>query len=327
MKNEVALYDKKYPANWVVMQNRMLQVFYEMTLDEKRILILASPIARLVDATQDTAIEVTAKDFADACNIETASAYSQMQDASETIMSRVFNYKNERGKRVNVQWVIRSVYEDGYISLWFTKEVLVMLKVFDEHNPFTKYKKNEVLKLRGEYSIDLYHLSKKYEKMTSWIMPLDEIREDFSLSKSYSRINNLKSRVIDPAIKEISEKTDIIVTYENVKRGRTVTGLKFTVRAKPASKIKDAEIEKRDQNTADLFTIDNLTDKQIEAIVCTEAFKADYNHLISPTSPANTDYRQWKPEMSKRLKSTPELFNKRPMKYYLDRIGDYKNKE
>ena len=52
-----------------------------------------------------------------------------------------FSYRNERGSRVNVQWVIRSIYEDGYVSLCFTDEVLLMLKVFDENNPFTKYKK------------------------------------------------------------------------------------------------------------------------------------------------------------------------------------------
>jgi plasmid replication initiation protein len=323
MENEVELYEKKYPKNWVVMQNRMLQVFNQMTLDEKRLLILASPVARLIDATQDDAIEVTAKEFADACGIETDSAYSQIQEASEKIMGRLLKYRNERGKKVTVQWVIRSVYENGYVSLWFTKEVLIMLKVFDEHNPFTKYKKDEVLKLKLEYSIDLYHLSKKHEKMKSWIMTLDEIRDDFALSKSYSRINNLKSRVIDPAVKEISDKTDIILTYENVKRGRTVTGLKFTVKAKPQTKPKPRlEINSGKKEK----TVTDLNDKQIEALVCTESFKADYNHMISPTSPINTDFRLWKPEMTKRLKANPELFNKRSLQFYLDQIGDYKSK-
>lgn len=257
MSNQIELYEKKYPQNWVVMQNRMRQVFYEMTLDEKRILLLASPTARLIDATQDDAIEVTAKEFASNCGIEVDSAYSQMRDASNTIMSRMFSYKNERGKKVNVQWVIRSIYEDGYIALWFTKEVLEMLKLFDENNPFTKYKKNEVLKLKGEYSIDLYHLAKKYEKMGSWVMPLDEIREEFSLTKSYERINNLKNRVVDPSVKEITEKTDIEITYENVKRGRAVVALKFKIKAKPKMLI---DI-KQDQDTRD---IPPLTDKQID---------------------------------------------------------------
>lgn len=56
---------------------------------------------------------------------------------------------------------------------------------------------------------------------------------------------------------------------------------------------------------------------------CTEEFKADYNHLINPTSPINTDLRLWKPEMSKLLKTNTKLFDKRHLKYYLDRVVSY----
>lgn len=260
MSNQVDLYEKKYPENWVVMQNRILQAFYEMTLDEKRLLLLASSVVRLRDATEKDAIEITAKSFAEACNIQVDSAYTQLKDASETMMRRFFSYRNARGSRVNVQWVIRSIYEDGYVSLCFTDEVLLMLKVFDENNPFTKYRKEDVLKLKGEYSIDIYHLAKKYEGMTSWTMSLEEIREELALSKSYERINNLKTRVINPSIEEITEKSDIKITYENIKRGRTVTGLKFTVKAKPAKKKGLEGLNQNNENR----DIAALTVKQID---------------------------------------------------------------
>ena len=260
MTNQVDLYDRKYPANWIVMQNRILQAFYAMTLDEKRLLLLASSVVRLIDATEKDAIEISAKSFAEACNIQVDSAYTQLKDASETMMRRFFSYRNERGGLVNVQWVIRSIYEDGCVSLCFTDEVLLMLKVFDRDNPFTKYKKEDVLKLRGEYSIDLYHLAKKYEGMTSWTMSLEEIREELSLSKSYERINNLKTRVINPSVEEITKKTDINITYENVKRGRTVTGLEFTVTAKP-SKKKGLELLSQNDESREIAP---LTVKQID---------------------------------------------------------------
>ena len=65
MSDEVAVFDAKYPENWVVMQNRITQAFREMTIDEKRIIILASPLVRLSEATEKTPIEVTASQFAD----------------------------------------------------------------------------------------------------------------------------------------------------------------------------------------------------------------------------------------------------------------------
>ena len=318
MSSEVDLYEKKYPKNWVVMQNKILQAFYKMTIDEKRLLLLASPIARLINATQDDAIEITASDFADECGIKVNSAYSQMHDASLTLMSKQFSYKNEKGKRVHVQWVIRSIYDEACVSLCFTKEVLLMLKEFDKNNPFTKYKKEYVLALRGEYSIDMYHLAKKHEAMSKFYMSLEDYRNELGLTDTYVRINNLKARTLHPAIDEINEKTDIKLSYENRKKGGRVIGFDFTVKAKPQLKQipKSATVEVR---------VADLKDKQIEAIVCTQAFKDDYNHLISPTSAINTDLTQWKPEMSKLLKAHPEKFIKRPISYYLAKIGSHKN--
>jgi len=309
-------YEKKYPENWVVMQNRIEQCFHKMTLDEKRLLILASPTARMIDASEKDAIEVTAEQFANECGIKVSSAYKQLEVASKNLLNRSFSYINERGKRVGVTWVIRAVYEDGYISVCFPDEVLIMLKAFDASNPFTKYKKENVLLLKGEYSIDLYHIAKKYEGMTTFQMTLEDYKLELGLPKSYNRINNLKARALEPAIDEINEKTDITINYENVKRGRTITGLKFTV--KPKAKPQKALEEKRDPYTADMFTIDGLTDAQLARITRNDKFKSDYNHLIPPTSPINQDLSLWVDEMVSRIKKDPEFFNKKhPIREYL----------
>ena len=309
-------YEKKYPENWVVMQNRIEQCFHKMTLDEKRLLILASPTARMVDASEKDAIEVTAEEFANECGIKISSAYKQLEVASKNLLNRSFSYINERGKRVGVTWVIRAVYEDGYFSVCFPDEVLIMLKAFDASNPFTKYKKENVLLLKGEYSIDLYHIAKKYEGMGTFQMTLEDYKLELGLPKSYNRINNLKARALEPAIDEINEKTDINISYDNIKRGRTVTGLKFTVKPKP--KPKKLLEEKRDIHTADMFTIDGLNDKQLGRIVRNPSFIADYNHLVSSTSPAGQNVNAWELEMINRLKKNPSDFKKRPIKTYLD---------
>lgn len=316
MSSLIDSYEKKYPENWVVMQNRIEQCFHKMTLDEKRLLILASPTARMIDASEKDAIEITAEQFANECGIKVSSAYKQLEVASKNLLNRSFSYINERGKRVGVTWVIRAVYEDGYISVCFPDEVLIMLKAFDASNPFTKYKKENVLLLKGEYSIDLYHIAKKYEGMSTFQMTLEDYKLELGLPKSYNRINNLKARALEPAIDEINEKTDINITYENIKRGRTVTGLKFTV--KPKAKPKKALEEKRDPHTADMFTVEGLNDKQLGRIVRNPAFITDYNHLVTPTSPAGQTAQGWEFEMINRLKKAPSQFKKRPIREYLE---------
>ena len=321
MSTEISHYEKKYPAHWVVMQNKITQAFREMSIDEKRLIILASPIVRLNEATEKTAIEILAADFASFSSIDNKSSYKQMRSASKKLMKRTFVYNDKNEIETETQWVIRSKYRDGCVSLFFTDEVIELLKLFDSLNPYTKYLKQDILSLQLAYSIDLYHLAKKYQRMGSFTMSLDEYRQELGTPKSYERINNLKDNAVYPPINEINEKTDINISYENVKKGKEVVGLKFTVKAKPRKKLNlEVNDSKKEISVAD------LNDKQIEALVCTQAFKDDYNHLISASSPINTDYRLWKPEMSKRLKANPEEFNKRTLKHYLDQIGDYKNK-
>ena len=249
---------KTYPANWVVMQNNIQECFKSMNIDEKRLLILASPIARTSHAKEKDTILIKAEDFAKECGIKTHSAYTQLEIASRNLLKRNFSYTNDRGKRVLSNWVIDCTYEEGGIAIRFPEIVLLMLTEFDKLNPYTKYKKDIVLTLKKDYSFDIYHLAKKHQAMGSFQISLDELFEQLGLPESYRRIGNLKDRVIHPSIDEITANTDIDLTYENVKKGRSVVGFKFTVREKSKPKLIAPE---RDLKTIDMFC--NLSDGQI----------------------------------------------------------------
>ncbi|MCP5773592.1 replication initiation protein, partial [Klebsiella pneumoniae] len=249
---------KTYPLSWVVMQNNVQECFKSMNIDEKRMLILASPIARTTDATEKDRIMITAEEFARECGIKTHSAYTQLELASKNLLKRNFSYNNERGKKVLSNWVIDCTYEDGGIAIRFPEIVLLMLKEFDKLNPYTKYKKDIVLSLKKDYSFDLYHLAKKHQAMGQFEMSLEHIKNELGLPKSYDKLCNLKDRVMKPSLNEITTNTDIELTYENVKKGRSVVGFKFIVKEKPKPKLIAPQ---RDQRTIDMFC--NLSDAQI----------------------------------------------------------------
>ncbi|MDT1827567.1 replication initiation protein, partial [Acinetobacter baumannii] len=65
-----------------------------------------------------------------------------------------------------------------------------------------------------------------------------------------------KTSVLELAIKQINEHTDITVKYEQHKRGRSISGFSFTFKQKK----KDNPPIERDPNTLDLFT--KMTDAQ-----------------------------------------------------------------
>ncbi len=238
---------KTYPVSWVVMQNTIQECFKSMSIDEKRLLILASPIARTIDATEKDAITITSEDFAKECGIKTNSAYSQMEEASKSLLRRYFSYNNGK-KKIYCNWVIRAIYENGEISICFPEEVLLMLKEFDKLNPYTKYKKDVVLRLRKDYSFDIYHLAKKHQAMGQFEMSLGHMKDELGLPPSYDKLCNLKDRVLKPSINEITANTDIELTYENVKKGRSVVGFKFFVKEKPKLALEESK-QKKASNT------------------------------------------------------------------------------
>lgn len=247
-----------YPPSWVVMRNSIQECFKSMSIDEKRLLILASPIARTQNITEKDAVKITAESFAQDCDIKPHSAYKSLEKASKALIKRYFSYSDDRGRKTYCNWVIRAKYEDGAVAIYFPDEVLLMLKEFDKINPYTKYKKDIVLKLKKDYSFDIYHLAKKYQAMGKFELSLEQLKNELGLPESYQDLSNLKKRVINPSLDEIVANTDITLSYENVKKGRSVVGFKFTVKEKLTPKTIET---KRDKNTIDMFC--NLSDSQI----------------------------------------------------------------
>ena len=67
-----------------------------------------------------------------------------------------------------------------------------------------------------------------------------------------------------------------------------------------------------------MFTIEGLNSNQLGRIARNPSFIADYNHLVSSTSPAGQDPKEWEFEMINRLKKDATQFNKRPIRDYLE---------
>ena len=252
---------KHYPKDWIVLQNRVVECYRSMSLDEKRLFIMATPLARTTKISSNDPIFISSSDFSKECGINLSTAYTALESATDRLFTRFFGYTNAEGNRVRIRWLNKVIYlkNQGGTELYFTDEVLLLLREFDTLNPYTKYKKEVVLRLKKDYSLDFYHLAKKHQTMGGFQISLDELFEQLGLPESYQDLSNLKKRVIKPSLDEITANTDIDLAYENVKRGRSVVGFKFTVKEKPKPKAIETG---RDPNTPDLFH--KMTESQLD---------------------------------------------------------------
>ena len=302
--------DKKhYPKDWVVLQNRVVECYRSMSLDEKRLFIMATPLARTTKISSNDPIFISSSEFSKECGIDLSTAYTALELASERLFTRFFGYTAENGDRVKMRWLNKVIYKAGQggSELYFSDEVLLLLREFDALNPYTKYKKEMVLRLKKDYSLDFYHLAKKHQTMGGFQISLDELFEQLGLPESYQDLSNLKKRVIKPSLDEITTNTDIDLTYENVKRGRSVVGFKFTVREKPKPKVIETG---RDKNTIDMFC--KLTDAQIQKYSSILSKVSDISDLS--TFPDYSTFAQWIANILRDPKSVREETAKRIFK-------------
>ena len=301
---------KHYPKDWIVLQNRVVECYRSMSLDEKRLFIMATPLARTTKISSNDPVFISSSEFSKECGIDLSTAYTALELASERLFTRFFGYTNAEGDRVKMRWLNKVIYKAGQggSELYFTDEVLLLLREFDALNPYTKYKKEVVLRLKKDYSLDFYHLAKKHQTMGGFQISLDELFKQLGLPESYrTRMNNLKSRVIEPSINEITANTDIDLNYENIKRGRSVVGFKFTVREKPKPKVIET---KRDKNTIDMFC--NLTDAQVQKYSSILSKVSDISDLS--TFPDYSTFAQWIASILRDPKSVREETAKRIFK-------------
>ena len=310
-------------GNLVVKTNQLNSALQNLSLPEIRIIQLAIVDARETNTGLSTnkPLRIDALRYAEMFETTRQNGYKRMKDAEENLFNRRFSYIDERGKLIKSRWIQQVTYldDEGAIELVFTLAVVNGISRIDgAEDFFTSYLLEQTASMDSIYSVRLYELLVQWVAAKNTpLFDLDKFRNQLGVEDhEYKRMGNFKLRVLDLAVKEINEKSDIKVTYSQVKKGRTITGFKFKVLAKDKPKnVKQETV--RDGNTADMFTVEGLNDKQLGRIVRNPAFMAEYNHLVTPTSPAGQSQHGWEFEMINRLKKDASQFSKRPIREYL----------
>ena len=92
---------------------------------------------------------------------------------------------------------------------------------------------NIIKGLTSKYAIVLYEIAKDYINVEIPTMSIEKLRELFGIEETQYKNNAiLKLKVLDIAVREINEKTDLNVGYTEITTGRKITAIKFTVTKK-----------------------------------------------------------------------------------------------
>ena len=177
--------------------------------------------------------KVIGKDFATIFAVSDNNAYHALVEVAKTLFARYVVVDNPypdrpRVKRLEMRWISSIEYlpDDGKISLCFSQKMLPFLS--ELKSTFTKYRLEHVGKMTCVYAIRLYELLVQWQSVGTRTIEIDWLKKQFQLDESYDRMDNFKTRVLDPAVKDINAHSNYQVSWEQRKTGRRVTHLTFT---------------------------------------------------------------------------------------------------
>lgn len=257
---------RKQDMNEVIKTNRLNTVIQNLSLVELRLIQLAIVDSREKQEglTADKPLFISAERYADCFNVESHTAYEVLKGIEKTLFDRRFTFINERQNEVKSRWISQVEYHrgGGGISIIFTPAVVREITRIDGYETaFTKFLLEQTANLNSVYSVRLYELLKQWLEVKKASFELELLRGQLGLGvNDYVRMSDFKKRVLDLAVNEINEKTDLKVSYTNIKKGRKIVGFNFKILEKP--KKDTTPDSKRDPDTPDMFH--KMTDKQIE---------------------------------------------------------------
>lgn len=179
---------------------------------------------------------IKVSDFKELIGSTSKNTYEYVDVMTDELMKKPFKIGDEK-----FNWVYYAKYKEG--------ESAVILKIAPELKPyllalknnFLQYNIANILALKSAYVIRLYELCKdhfaegtRYKKDLKSVvfdMKIDRLRELFEIPESYQYSSHIKKHILNKAVEQFKEKTDIQISYAEQKIGRKVDRIIITVRS------------------------------------------------------------------------------------------------
>ena len=251
-------------SDLIVKDNALMNASYNLALVEQRLILLAIVEARETGKgiNANDPLTVHAESYITQFKVEKHTAYQALKDACKDLFARQFSYQQRSAKGNITNMTSRWVSQIGYteneatVQLVFAPAIVPLITRLEEQ--FTKYDIEQISSLSSAYAVRLYELLICWRSTGKTPqIELSEFRKRIGvLDTEYQRIERLKHSVLELALKQINEHTDITATYEQHKKGRIITAFSFKFKQKPQQSpktLKNGDF-KRDSDTIDMFT-------------------------------------------------------------------------
>ena len=280
----------------VVEHNALIQSVAKMQKTALKMFELAVSCIDTDKIPENNTVYLSKKELFSFFEVSSSSKHSQFKEAIELMQKQAY-FKIKSNKALGIEY--ESIVPIPYVK-WndYNDEVLIrfspeiMPYLINLKAEFTQYKISELQKLNSKYSIILYRwLSMQYnqyehysakggrraEQVESYQNPsitVKELRVITDTLNEYKEMSNFTREVLNKPLEEINAHTSFNVTYEKVKKGRSIDSIVFHIEKKRMADDNSYKLDDR------AYQEDKARKAETEKDLVFQAMQSPYTRLL-----------------------------------------------
>jgi plasmid replication initiation protein len=228
--------------------NRLAEARYELTAREQKLLLYVIAMIEPEDEDFKRYI-INIGEFAQLANLDKDHLYRELRELAKSLKQKPLIIPNHFDTQTGTYLdLVTSWFDTAYVGRngagYFAVTISQVLKPYllQVKREFFRFRLFHVMQLRSSYAIRLYQWAKRWEFRKNMEISVQELRNVLGANNGPdghgTKLNlgayaDFKRRAINPAVAEINEKTDLTVSFRELKAkgSKAVERLAFSIRA------------------------------------------------------------------------------------------------
>ena len=280
----------------VVEHNSLITSIAKMDKTPLKMFELAVSLIDTENPPEDHTVYLSKREMFAFFNVDDSNKHSRFKEAIEKMQKQAFfQIKKEHDKGfkfvsiVPIPYVEWTDYNDE-VKIEFHREIMPYL--INLKTNFTQHALSDIAELNSKYAIILYrwlsmnynqydHYSvkggrreKQVESYRNPTMSIQDLRQMTDTVDEYKRFYNFEKWVLKEPLSEITNHTTLNVTYEKIKKGRSIDSIVFHITKKQVAD--DSSYKLADPAYID----DKISQEESEEKLVYQAMKSPYTKLL-----------------------------------------------
>lgn len=221
------------PDKLVTQDYELIHAVQRLDVRPKQLLLTAishvNPEVPLTKQPKPFMVDITAQQWTETWG-ERLNPYRDLKESVEQLNGKRFWIQNNKHKKSWRNWITGAEYHEreGRVTIQLHQDLMPYL--CGAMPVFSTLRILHIKGLRSFASIRLYELTNQFRMSGVRQISLEELRALLATKDAHPRFADFRRKVLDKAVSEINSKTDLEVSWEPVKKGRSVAGIKFFIK-------------------------------------------------------------------------------------------------